>query len=60
MKSSGRASRRNTAIRFLTWKDMAERRNEVMDIVLAVSPMPKWSHGIRRAAQTGLFAYQCL
>ena len=35
MKSSGsgRGSRRNTAIRFLTWKDMAERRNEVMDMV---------------------------
>jgi len=33
MKSSGRGSRRNTAIRFLTWKDMAERRKEVMDMV---------------------------
>ena len=41
MKSSGRGSRRNTtAIRFLTitstWKDMAERRNEVMDMVAQV------------------------
>ena len=36
MKSSGRGSRRNTAIRFLTWKDMVERRNEVMDIVAQV------------------------
>ena len=25
MKSSGRGSRRNTAIRFLIWKDMAEQ-----------------------------------
>jgi len=33
MKSSGRGSRRKTAIHFLTWKDMVERRNEVMDIV---------------------------
>jgi len=32
--SSGRGSRnRKTAIRFLTWKDMAERRNEVMNMV---------------------------
>ena len=36
MKSSGRGSRRKTAIRFLTWKDMAERRNEVMDMVAQV------------------------
>ena len=36
MKSSGRGSRRNTAILFLTWKDMAERRNEVMDMVAQV------------------------
>ena len=36
MKSAGRGSRRNTAIRFLTWKDMAERRNEVMDMVAQV------------------------
>ena len=36
MKSSGRGSRRKTAIRFLTWKDMAERRNEVMDMVAKV------------------------
>ena len=34
MKSLGRGSRRNTAI--LTWKDMAERRNEVMDMVAQV------------------------
>ena len=36
MKSSGRGSRRKAAIRFLTWKDMAERRNEVMDMVAQV------------------------
>ena len=54
MKSSGRGSRRNTAIRFLTWKDMAERRNEVMDMVAQVV---SWAKG---AAQTGLFVYQCL
>jgi hypothetical protein len=36
MKSSGRGSRRKTAIRFLTWKDMAGRRNEVMDMVAQV------------------------
>jgi len=36
MKSAGRGSRRNTAIRFLTWKDMAERRNGVMDMVAQV------------------------
>ena len=36
MKSAGRGSRRKTAIRFLTWKDMAERRNEVMDMVAQV------------------------
>ena len=37
MKSSGRGSRRKTtAIRFLTWKDMAERKNEVMDMVAQV------------------------
>ena len=38
MKSSGRDSRRNThtAIRFLTWKEMAERRNEVMDMAAQV------------------------
>ena len=33
MKSSGRGSRRKTAIRVLTWKDMVERRTEVMDTV---------------------------
>ena len=38
MKSSWRGSRRKTAIRFIasTWKDMAERRNEVMDMVAQV------------------------
>ena len=36
MKSSGRGSRRKIAIRFLTWKDMAERRNEVIDMVAQV------------------------
>ena len=36
MKSAGRGSRRKTAIRFLTWKDMAERRDEVMDMVAQV------------------------
>ena len=41
MKSSGRGSRRNTAIRFLTWKDMAERRKEVMDMVAQVDSWAK-------------------
>ena len=36
MKSSGRGSRRKAAIRFLTWKDMAERRSKVVDIVAQV------------------------
>ena len=36
MKSSGRGSRRKTAIRFLTWKDMAEQKNEVVDMVAEV------------------------
>ena len=33
MKSSKICSRGKTAIRFLTWKDMAGRKNEVMDMV---------------------------
>ena len=41
MKSSGRGSRRNTAIRFLTWKEMAERRKEVMDMVAQVGSWAK-------------------
>jgi len=37
MKSLGRSSHRKTAIRFLyAWKDMAEKRNEVMDMVAQV------------------------
>ena len=36
MKSSGRGSRRKAAIRFLTRKDMAERRSKVVDIVAQV------------------------
>ena len=43
MKSSGRDPRRNTAIRFLTWKEMAERRNEVMDMAAQVVSWAKAS-----------------
>ena len=48
MKSSGRGSRRKAAIRFLTWKDMTEPRNEVMDIVAQVVSM---AQGGRHTAQ---------
>ena len=51
MKSSGRGSRRNTAIRFLTWKDMAERRNEVMDMVAQVVSWAKAGEGIKKASR---------